>query len=184
MSSPIFLEDKKILLWEKTLPKNVYMQMIIGEGLTELIEYKGFEEIHENIGKYYINASCVKYLINLKRLDESGIIQYLPRKADAPKPEGMKTELLFSGAVAIYSNGIIEGTKISGKELILSEKIWFATQKLSETLKEIIIENNIEKIILGYSTQKEMQKEKRKNNSSNFLSKEDDEPHYRGQGCC
>jgi hypothetical protein len=153
--NPIFLNDEKILSWQKPAKKEVYTIVTVGTGSTIIIEYKGLEEVKKELNKYYIIASSVKYLAEIKRLEDNGILTYSSFEGNSSPMEGSRTELLFQGNLTVYSKGVISGTTILGEEIKLSEMINFAILDTNQTLDSIITEENIEKIILGYELQEQ-----------------------------
>jgi len=181
----IVLNDESIISWEKPLPKNVYCIATTKIGSTRLIEYKGIEEVKKELSNYCIIASAAKYIAEIKRAEDDGILKYLNHDGNSSQIEGSNIEQLFQGNISIYIKGIINGTNLFGAELKLSEKMNFAILDLNQTLNNILSEENIEKIILGYELKEDEQFQKTLNKSINYNDDFDDYGSYRrGHGCC
>ena len=181
--NPISLNDKSVISWSKPAPKNVYTVVMYGEGSTILMGYKGIEEVKKELKNYIVHSSAAKYLAQIKRFEKNGSVKFQSNEGCSEPMKGSRIELLFKGSITIYSKGIIPGTELQGSDHVLIREINYATPNINNNLDEIISEENIESIILGYNLQDE-EKNKTKKNIDFKRNPDDYEPHYRGQSCC
>ena len=165
VAQPIFLCDGSILPWERPVEEGSISMLHTFNGSTNMIESLGLEALDQVVGPFRIVASAAKYLTDLARLD--------PRDKwrDGTKVTGkVNREVLFSGGITIYREGVIPGTKINGYDLECEGTIWVAKTPVEQfnvlgglqqlTLTSTPNNNPIEAIIVDYKKRESAQHER------------------------
>lgn len=160
---PVFLNNRKILPWEKPSPPGKISLQHMYNGSTEILEFIDLDQIRGVIAPpYEVYANAVKYLAKIAPL--MGLLGN--RTPESPGVEPVE-QILFVGGIQIYRAGI-SGTELPrGLELVTNGDIWTSTQpdeysKTSLGLNRLIFglresekvrASRIKRIIEGYEIQ-------------------------------
>ena len=159
--SNVYLNEGGILPWERPLPPGHISMLHMYEGSTNVVGYAGLDTIDELVGPFLVQVRAAKYLADIARINQWG-----------GSSGELKREVLFSGGILIFKNGLIPGTEIEGSDLVQDGDIWVARSATDlyaadGSLRKLIFEGldgedrvkRIESIINGYKTQKEKREE-------------------------
>ena len=145
----VFLYDPKIIPWKTPLPEGMTW-VSIGKPSILIANLGDLQRLNEEVGPYKIIASAATYLANISHMTPDEINE-------------MKKGILYSGAIAIYKEDQIPGTRIQGHDLKKHGRIWTSKDTgKARGLQNLIFANalhpdrkieRIEAILAGYEAQ-------------------------------
>lgn len=159
----VFLNDKRILDWEKPVSEENPSMLRFWNGFTKIKDFLKRESLNldfvcygYNDSPYSITASAVIYKAEIARLEGNKEFRENGLKSKSEE------EILFLGGIQIYRRGIITGTEILGEEFMMNEIIRYA-EKARDTPQDPVTllntkPNHLAQIILGnhYNTEKQV----------------------------
>lgn len=165
-SDAIFLDDPKILDFERPLKPGYMRMQVFWNGSTNVVENTGLACIDEVVGKYRVVGSAVRYLADILEFDQKE--PYAFARSELPEREPPKRRILFDGGMQIYESGHGQ-TGTNRYSLARTGRIWTARDDTNHgpmPLHYVIFgdkayrEEVIGLILKGYDLQEEAEKER------------------------
>ena len=174
-----YLNDRSILRFKKPPKNGVVMpsDVFTPNGLTEVISYVGRDDLDESFGDYVVKGSAVKYYAMIAREGKYPFLDAGEEMDNVPEEE-----ILFSGGIQIFKEGVIHETEVKGHHLERNGRIWtgrpvedilYTDDGLKYAVFGICSKNVertriIEAVLRGYESQEETEEQARfeENNKS------------------
>jgi len=168
---PIFLNQAGIRLWSYEGLMDLPGRW--GVPTTKLIQDLGMEVIDEHAKNWRITGSVTKYLADVMRYDPKKDYKNLMAYGGDGKFEPTR-EILFTGGIEVYKNGVVPGSEIQGYHLVAHGEVFLAKPPAtghieSENFYDYLFKdrdtpqelaNTIELIAQGYLTQEKAERER------------------------